>query len=97
MGVAASMSISILNEGELWGLIACHHYQPRNTSLEVRAACELIGSLAGSYVVNRQVSDEIHIQNERQEQLAAAALRTIAGQDNYGWFEDDIECLAVCC
>ena len=28
MGVAASMSISIIVDGELWGLIACHHYSP---------------------------------------------------------------------
>jgi light-regulated signal transduction histidine kinase (bacteriophytochrome) len=25
MGVIASMSISIVLDGELWGLIACHH------------------------------------------------------------------------
>ena len=37
MGVAASMSISILRDGELWGLIACHHYEPREVSLEIRA------------------------------------------------------------
>ena len=72
MGVAASMSISILNEGALWGLIACHHYQPKNLSLEIRAACELLGSLAGSYVVAREISDEIHIQNARQTQLSEA-------------------------
>ena len=81
MGVAASMSISILNEGQLWGLIACHHYQPRNLSLEIRAACELLGSLAGSYVVTREISDEIHIQNERQGNLAEA-LRIVAGHDS---------------
>ncbi len=80
MGVAASMSISILNEGKLWGLIACHHYQPRNLSLEIRAACELLGTLAGSYVVTREISDEIHIQNERQSALAAA-LRAAAEID----------------
>ena len=28
MGVAASMSISVIVGGELWGLIACHHYSP---------------------------------------------------------------------
>lgn len=77
MGVAASMSISIVNEGQLWGLIACHHYQPRNLSLEIRAACELLGSLAGSYVVTREISDEIHLQNARQLALADA-LRIVA-------------------
>ncbi len=81
MGVAASMSISILNEGQLWGLIACHHYQPRHTSLEIRAACELLGTLAGSFVVTRQVSDEIHIQNERQLKLSQA-LRVVANEDS---------------
>ena len=30
MGVRASMSISILREGALWGLIACHHRAPRD-------------------------------------------------------------------
>uniref|UniRef100_UPI000F872503 GAF domain-containing protein n=1 Tax=Staphylococcus aureus TaxID=1280 RepID=UPI000F872503 len=29
MGVSASMSISLLREGKLWGLVACHHYSPR--------------------------------------------------------------------
>lgn len=81
MGVAASMSISILNEGQLWGLIACHHYQPRNLSLEIRAACELLGSLAGSYVVTREISDEIHLQNERQLALAET-LRSVAGEES---------------
>ena len=26
MGVVASMSVSLIDRGELWGLIACHHY-----------------------------------------------------------------------
>ena len=26
MGVRASMSISLLHDDRLWGLIACHHY-----------------------------------------------------------------------
>jgi light-regulated signal transduction histidine kinase (bacteriophytochrome) len=44
MGVAASMSISILIDGELWGLIACHHYQPKRLSLPERTAAEMFGS-----------------------------------------------------
>lgn len=41
MGVRASMSISILIDGELWGLIACHHYAPRNLTLAVKTYAEL--------------------------------------------------------
>ena len=30
MGVAASMSISVLQDGRLWGLVACHHSTPHS-------------------------------------------------------------------
>lgn len=43
MGVGASMSISIILDGELWGLIACHHYAPRALSMEKRVAAEMFG------------------------------------------------------
>jgi light-regulated signal transduction histidine kinase (bacteriophytochrome)/CheY-like chemotaxis protein len=43
MGVAASMSISIIINGELWGLIACHHYSPRVLPMGLRVAAEVFG------------------------------------------------------
>lgn len=43
MGVDASMSISIMVEGELWGLIACHHYSPKAVTLPQRVGAELFG------------------------------------------------------
>lgn len=43
MGVAASMSISLISGGRLWGLIACHHRQPRPVPTAVRSAAELFG------------------------------------------------------
>jgi light-regulated signal transduction histidine kinase (bacteriophytochrome) len=45
MGIDASMSISIVISGELWGLIACHHYSPRRLPRHLRAVCELFGSM----------------------------------------------------
>lgn len=41
MGVQASMSISILVDGELWGLIACHHYSPRDCRMDCKTYAEL--------------------------------------------------------
>ncbi len=50
MGVRATMSLSIMSAGKLWGLIACHHYQPRNLPHPVinalRQICELIAEFA---------------------------------------------------
>jgi light-regulated signal transduction histidine kinase (bacteriophytochrome) len=43
MGVGASMSISIIAGGRLWGLIACHHRAPRRVSPAIRAAADLFG------------------------------------------------------
>ena len=43
MGVRSSMSISLMQNGRLWGLIACHHCQPRYLSLLAREFNEFIG------------------------------------------------------
>jgi light-regulated signal transduction histidine kinase (bacteriophytochrome) len=45
MGVAASMSISILRKDRLWGLIACHHRYPCRLSADRRVAAELFGQV----------------------------------------------------
>jgi light-regulated signal transduction histidine kinase (bacteriophytochrome) len=45
MGVRASMSLSILRGGALWGLIACHHDTPRHLPAALRAACELFAQM----------------------------------------------------
>lgn len=45
MGVRASMSISLLQGEQLWGLVACHHYGPRFVPYRVRMLCELLGEV----------------------------------------------------
>lgn len=46
MGVAASMSLSLVLGGRLWGLIACHHRTPRFLPHRLRMACELFAQVA---------------------------------------------------
>lgn len=45
MGTGASMSVSLLREGQLWGLISCHNQQPKRVPYHVRTACEFIGQI----------------------------------------------------
>lgn len=45
MGTGASMSVSLLREGELWGLISCHNQAPKRVPYHVRTACEFIGQI----------------------------------------------------
>ncbi len=45
IGVQASMSFSINVDGRLWGLFACHHYEPRLVSYEKRVVCEQVAMM----------------------------------------------------
>ena len=42
MGTMASMSVSILVDGALWGLISCHNRTPRRVPLQARNACDFL-------------------------------------------------------
>ena len=49
MGVAASSSISIIRDGTLWGLVACHHRTAKYLSFDERILCRLLaGTLSHS-------------------------------------------------
>jgi light-regulated signal transduction histidine kinase (bacteriophytochrome) len=54
MGVIASMSVSIVRDGRLWGLIACHHPSPRLLPYRIFQACELLAQTFVWYLDTRQ-------------------------------------------
>ena len=45
MGTMASLSISLVIKGRLWGMISCHDMAPRFVPFEVRTACEQLGQV----------------------------------------------------
>ncbi len=45
MKTMSSMSISIIKNQRLWGLISCHHLAPRHVPYQTRAACEFLGQI----------------------------------------------------
>ena len=46
MGVSATLCISLVKNGQLWGLVACHHYTPKIVPYKIRTVCELIGQVS---------------------------------------------------
>ena len=42
MGVESSLSISLICNGKLWGLIACHNNTPRKVSLFTQRFCAIM-------------------------------------------------------
>jgi two-component system, chemotaxis family, sensor kinase Cph1 len=45
MGISASMSLPLIIDGKLWGLISCHHKTPKYPSYQERTAMELLASI----------------------------------------------------
>ena len=58
MGVAASMSISLMKDNQLWGLIACHHTAPKHVAYEIRTICEFLGQIASFELVAKENSED---------------------------------------
>lgn len=58
MGVSATMSVSVILEGRLWGLIACHHYAPLYLSAQQKKAALLQGHFLSSQIRVQQVAEE---------------------------------------
>lgn len=50
MGVGASMSISIVINGRLWGMLACHHRTARRVPYSVRMACDVMAQVLAANV-----------------------------------------------
>lgn len=61
MGVASSYSISLLYQGELWGLIACHNYSPKFIAYQVREASKLVGQILSAALEFRQHNENLQI------------------------------------
>ncbi len=64
MQVQASMSVSIVRNGRLWGLVACHHYQPRFVRYQKRQLCEL---LARAFATMLSEKEAMVIRNYQQQ------------------------------
>ncbi len=76
IGVRGSMSVSLVKDGRLWGLIACHSDVPRRLTADQRAACEMFGialSLRLDAIEDRQRAAD-HAEARRiLRQMTAAA------------------------
>ena len=58
MDTAASMSVSIMVDGELWGLIACHNRDPKLVPLPLREACEFATQMFAMQVASRAHAED---------------------------------------
>jgi len=69
MGVRASMSISLITNNQLWGLVACHHYSPRHISSSRVRFAELLGSMISALLQSLENTVQLR-QSIRAEKVA---------------------------
>jgi light-regulated signal transduction histidine kinase (bacteriophytochrome) len=82
MGTASSMSISIVVDDRLWGLISCHGAHPRRVPMHVRTACDFLGQMYSLQLLARERGADAAERVERQG-IQSELLSFMAGEANY--------------
>jgi two-component system, chemotaxis family, sensor kinase Cph1 len=87
MAVGASASISIVMDGHLWGLVACHHDEAKTISLSDRTACRIL-----AHTLSQQIAakDEAELTRERVR-IRASEDTALALYDPESSFESFVE------
>lgn len=83
MGAHASLSISLMVGGKLWGLIACHHAEPRRVPFQIRDLAEFIGKTVSLKLTSLESLASSQYLNEVQETLVTLT-RNVRQSDNLG-------------
>lgn len=80
MGFAASASMSVIVDGKLWGLIACHHRTPRQLSYEMRVACTVTAAVLATQIKARDDAETYRqrVRLRSQEDAVVASIGSIA-------------------
>lgn len=83
MGVSASLTLSIVLDGRLWGMFACHHGEPKYVPHAHRLACQALGHLLAL-----QIEATLHAEEAtrrlRMHDWVLRALHTVAGSTSLG-------------
>lgn len=77
MGVGATLVVSLVVGGKLWGLVACHHYKPHFIHFELRAVCELLAEAIATRIAAlesfAQSQAELFAQRLQQRMIEAVS------------------------
>ncbi|MDZ7959446.1 MAG: ATP-binding protein [Aulosira sp. DedQUE10] len=82
MGLAAILIIPLMKEGQLWGLISCHHHTPQYIPYEVRTMCEFLGQIVSSELAHKVSYSEWDYE-VKLKSLQSEFLASISQADNF--------------
>ncbi len=99
MGVGATLTISLIYKKKLWGLIACHHYSPKNITPEIRLAAQLQGHFITSQIDLRESTEAYAVAlkaNMHLEQMNAYMLTANPGHTAFNHLVSNENMLKLC-
>ncbi len=80
MGVGATLTVSLLLDDRLWGLVACHHYSPKTLSFYSRISALLQGQLLSSQI--RVQETAVSFEEKRSLEIHLDAIRNMLSSEN---------------
>lgn len=83
MGVGATMTVSLVRDDKLWGLISCHHMAPRHVGFEQRTTVELFGQML-SFLIEKRERDELAAYETRVRQIHDQLVATVVETGSVG-------------
>ena len=69
MGTAASLTVGLAVQQQLWGMLVCHHQTPRIAPVELRAAANMIGLVVSLLLGSLREIETLAIQSQRAATL----------------------------
>lgn len=97
MGVGGTLTISLIHDGRLWGLITCHHYSPKYVPLYARIAAQMQGYFLTSQINVRQLGEEYTVSNAVNKALERLLEKT--QEEDTGYLEKmatSADMLSIC-
>ncbi|MEO0986943.1 MAG: ATP-binding protein [Cyanobacteria bacterium J06639_14] len=82
MEVGSSVTISLMKDERLWGLIACHHRTPKHVPYELRKACEFLGRVIFAEITNQEEEADHHYRMTLA-QVKSSLIETMSREDNF--------------
>ena len=81
MNTMASMSVSLMVKGKLWGLISCHNEGPTPVAFEKRTACEQLGQILALCIESREDAADLQFRLEVRRTMVSMLAGLTQGSD----------------
>ena len=86
MRVRMTLTMAIKREDQLWGLIACHHYQKKIVPYQTRAACEFLAQIVSLQLKSSEDREHLVHKDRIQGVFDSLLVRTLPEYTDFSTF-----------